>query len=340
MANNQVAASEPVAGSPLWLSVARHQFLRSSDLGAVADTLSSKMFERRRITVLDEDSDKTFTYGQFNFGSSFILSGIDQPAHLTESLEPLKSVIIALTNNGVITDHFTEPDEEYHPGEALVMSPGQYAKLTRTTGIYGFGVVVLEEKLNSVLSQDYGVTVTKQIEFKRRLDLTRGMGKSLANFLFYICSEADDESSALCLGITREKVEHLLVTTILECIPHSYSVDMQEINNQFRPAHVKRAVDYIMDNLQRPINLGQLADITGVSARSLQLGFNETYGISPMRFVRDVRLKRARDELLKSRAEGITVAEVAERWQFQHHSQFSRLYQKRFGELPSKTLSY
>ena len=324
----------------MWLSVARHQFLRTSDLGAVAQTLSSKMFERRRITVLDEDTDKTFTYGQFNFESSFILSGIDQPAHLTESLEPLKSLIIAVTNNGIITDHYLGAEEKYYPGEALVMSPGQFANLTRSAGIYGLGVAVLKQKLNSVLTQDYGVSVSKDILFQRRVDLTRGLGKSLANFVFYICSEADDESSALCLGMTRNRIEHLLVTTILECIPHSYSEDMQSAGSQFRPVHVKRAVDYIMENLQGPITLTDLATVSKVSARSLQLGFNETYGTSPMRFVRDVRLKRARDELINGRAAGVTVAEVAERWQFQHHSQFSRLYQKRFGELPSKTLSH
>ena len=330
---------EPDIKSPLWLGLGHHRFLRTSDLGTVGRTLSNKMFERRRVTILDKDSDKTFTYGQFNFDSSFIISGIDQPAHLTESLEPLRSVIVTITNNGVITDHYASPEETYNPGEALIMSPGQYANLTRSTGINGLGVVVLEDKLAKVLKQDYGVSVTRGIEFQRRLDLTRGMGKSLANFLFYICSEADDESSALCLGITREKVEHLLVTTILECIPHTYSGDMQGTSSQFRPVHVKRAVDYIMDNLQGPITLGKLTDITGVSARSLQLGFNQTYGTSPMRFVRDVRLKRAREELLERRSAGVTVAEVAERWQFQHHSQFSRLYQKRFGELPSKTLS-
>ena len=92
-------------GEPGWLALGRHQFLRTTDQGAAGQSLSDKMFERRRIVLLDENTDKKFTYSQFSFDSSFIISGVDLPAHRTESIEPLNSVIIATTLNGLITDN-------------------------------------------------------------------------------------------------------------------------------------------------------------------------------------------------------------------------------------------
>lgn len=133
------------------------------------------------------------------------------------------------------------------------MSPGQYADLTRSSYQSGLGVVILREKLIEHLTRVYNITYKEPIEFERRLDLTRGFGKSLTNLLNFICSEADDESSALSLGLTKAAIEELLLTTVLECVPHSYSDTLQNSPKQIRPVHVKKAVDYIMDHLQQLI---------------------------------------------------------------------------------------
>lgn len=219
------------------------------------------------------------------------------------------------------------------------MSPGEYANLTRINYSSGLGVIVLGEKLAEHLNQHYGIEVNESIKFDRRLNLCRGLGKSLMSLLHYICSEADDETSPLSLGITKKSIEDLLITTILECVTHNFSELMHKKHKHVHPVHVKRAVDYIMDNLHLPIQLNDLVRESGVTARSLQLGFKDTYGLSPMGFIRDVRLKRVRDSLLEARPGSVTIADIAEYWQFSHHSQFTKMYQKRFGELPSRTIN-
>ncbi len=321
------------------ISLSRHQFIRTSDQSRVGQSLSDKMFEKRKITILADKTDKVFTYSLFSFNSSFIISGIDQPAHRTESIEPLNSVIIATTNYAVITDHSQNKPENYYPGESLIMSPGEYVDLTRSSGHSGLGVVIQNKKLVENLTEMHGITVQKPIKFERRLDMNKGTGRSLTNLLHFICSEADDEASALSLGVTKSLIEDLLVSTVIECLPHSYTDSLQYSQKQIRPLHVKRAVEYVMDNLQQRVCLTDLVEITGVTARSLQLGFNDTYGVGPMVFIRDVRLKRAREELLRADPNSASVADIAETWQFLHPSQFSKIYKKRFGELPSKTLN-
>ena len=57
-----------------------------------------------------------------------------------------------------------------------------------------------------------------------------------------------------------------------------------------------------------------------------------------MAFVKDVRLRRAR-EMLNDAEPGATVTAVAYRCGYQNHGYFAREYRARFGESPSTTLA-
>ena len=317
----------------------RYEFINTADPNMVGRSMDEKMFEKRRITLLEAGTDKTFRYSLFGFPSSFIISSFEQPSHLTESLEPLNSLIIATTNVGSMTDFTQTQPEKYYPGEALIMSPGENVELLRSSNFSGLGVIILHEKLSEYFNEVYGIRIQKPIKFKRRIDMNSGTAKSLSNLVHFICLEAADESSALSLGMTKDDMENLMIKTIINCIPHSYSEQLEKTHPPGRPVYVRNVVDHVMSNLNKRITLDDLVNVSGVSARTLQLGFKDSFGVSPMTFVRDVRLKRSHEQLLRAAPGSTSIAEVAEAWQFQHHSQFSKIYQKRFGELPSKTLN-
>jgi transcriptional regulator GlxA family with amidase domain len=63
--------------------------------------------------------------------------------------------------------------------------------------------------------------------------------------------------------------------------------------------------------------------------------FRDFYGVSPMRYLRNHRLQRVRDELLSETAG--QVSEIASRWGFAHLGRFAAEYRRRFGECPSVT---
>jgi len=82
-----------------------------------------------------------------------------------------------------------------------------------------------------------------------------------------------------------------------------------------------------------------LAGLAGVSVRGLQQGFRDYLGITPLEYLREVRLARARDDLLAADPEAdVSVTEVAYRWGFGHLARFAGYYRHRYGELPSETL--
>ncbi len=71
--------------------------------------------------------------------------------------------------------------------------------------------------------------------------------------------------------------------------------------------------------------------------RSLYEGFRRFRGTSPMEFLRTMRLRRVREDLIDAPA-GTTVSDVATRWGFYQFGRFAAQYRQLFGETPSATL--
>jgi transcriptional regulator GlxA family with amidase domain len=88
-----------------------------------------------------------------------------------------------------------------------------------------------------------------------------------------------------------------------------------------------------------PLTVSSIAARTHVSVRSLQLAFRQHLGMSPMAYLREVRLRRAHQILLHSDPSTVTVSSVAYRWGFTNPGSFSRRAYTRYGETPVVTLS-
>lgn len=99
---------------------------------------------------------------------------------------------------------------------------------------------------------------------------------------------------------------------------------------------VDLARSYILDRRDMPVTVADLCAEAGVSRRTLQYSFQEVLGVSPVQYLRAVRLNGVRREL-KRAGPGERVGDVAARWGFWHLSQFSADYRRMFGELPSET---
>jgi AraC-like DNA-binding protein len=86
------------------------------------------------------------------------------------------------------------------------------------------------------------------------------------------------------------------------------------------------------------ITLSELERRCRVSQRTLEYGFQQVYGTTPMAFIRSQRLTRNRTELLRAAAR-TSISETARRCGFTHMGQYSRDYRRLFGETPSLTLA-
>ncbi|WP_144713723.1 AraC family transcriptional regulator [Curtobacterium pusillum] len=115
-----------------------------------------------------------------------------------------------------------------------------------------------------------------------------------------------------------------------ELLPHGYG----EPRNQ----HVRAAVEYIHERAGEALTVSAIAQASGLSVRGLQEAFQRALDRTPMMYLREVRLRRAREDLLRADYSDTTIADVASRWGFNHMGRFSGAYLQRFGEYPRRTL--
>src|SRR5215472_16670481 len=70
------------------------------------------------------------------------------------------------------------------------------------------------------------------------------------------------------------------------------------------PSSLARALGWLDDHLDEPIQLDTLAAVAGVRPRTLEAHFRRHLATTPLGWVRRMRLARARQQLLAARNEG------------------------------------
>jgi AraC-like DNA-binding protein len=103
------------------------------------------------------------------------------------------------------------------------------------------------------------------------------------------------------------------------------------------PRDLKKAIERLEAEPERPWRLCDLAVLCGVSPRTLQKHFRLFLRSTPRAFLRERRFDRARQELLRGYPEA-RVTEIATRCGFDHFGRFATEYRRRYGEPPSTTL--
>jgi len=101
---------------------------------------------------------------------------------------------------------------------------------------------------------------------------------------------------------------------------------------------IAKAEKEMLAHLEKPLTLKQLAQNLESSSSALCYGFQELFGLSPMRYLKVRRLNAVRQHLKASVPEICTIAILASKFGFYNPSHFTSDYKAMFGELPSETL--
>ncbi len=130
--------------------------------------------------------------------------------------------------------------------------------------------------------------------------------------------------------------EEELITGLLLAQPSTIQHLLAQPGARISSAQVNRARAFILDNLSEPITVSRIACAAGCSIRSLQLAFQDSFGCTPVGFLRRQRLDHAH-MLLQSLPEDALVSEIAYDSGFSHLGRFSIAYRAAFGRSPRQT---
>lgn len=228
---------------------------------------------------------------------------------------------------------------EANPIRAAVTSPG--AALTMRFDHDSPHVIVRVERaaLERHLARILGRSITHPVTFDLCMDLASDAAGRWHGAVQLLYTEIYYANSLAQRGLGLGPLEEFLISSLLLIQPSNYHAHLvRPVELPGRRA-VRRAVDYIEMHLSEPITMAALANHVDVSIRSIQQGFREELSTTPMAYIRDRRLERAREDLVDGLpSDGFSVTKVALRWGFNHLGNFSVLYRRRFGESPSETL--
>lgn len=201
------------------------------------------------------------------------------------------------------------------------------------------------EALEQRLEQLLGRPTRPPLALAPELDVTRGPGRSWARLVTTVVEDLCEgpgappgQATLYTSPLTAAPLQEAILSGFLLVAEHCYRDELTAPARRLRPAPVKRAMDAVHERPEHPFTPAGLAAEARVGVRWLQEAFRRYVGMSPMAYVREVRLIRVRDELRDAVPGALSVSEVAHRWGFSHLGRFAEQYHARFGELPSQTL--
>ena len=191
--------------------------------------------------------------------------------------------------------------------------------------------------LENTCQQILGRTLLNHIEFDAALPLSTIAGKRWLGMVSWIYDYLSEDETLSPL--MKSQIENNLVNMLLSIQPHNYSAELLSDTPSLAPFFIKRVEAYIEDHAHEPISINDMAEYAGVSSRSLFTSFRRYRNTSPMRYLKEVRLRYVHEELMRSSVGVETVTAVAFKWGFSHLGHFTTDYKRRFGESPSETLA-
>ena len=172
------------------------------------------------------------------------------------------------------------------------------------------------------------------LRFVPRPDVGRGAGRAWLHQFDLLVELGRSRDSAALHPIVAAPLTEALLAGMLLAFDHPYREQLEH-PARCHPRTIKNAVDAIHANPEHTHTVASLALLCGVSPRTLQDGFRRHLDVSPMSYLRHVRLDRAHDDLRSGRAG--SVSDAAQRWGLSHLGRFAAAYRHRYGIAPSAT---
>ena len=221
-------------------------------------------------------------------------------------------------------------------GKGLLADMSSFEKLTLEERRGHMGMAFEKSAMIRQLSELLDGPVLDDLEMGGTVDLTTQRGAQIAalgNLIWHDLTVDDADRSS---PVFSECLLQAMMIALLEVVPHNYSAQLRRPVSPAMPKQLKRAIEYMHANVGADIRIAEIAREAGTSVRSVQAAFQQFKNMTPLDYLRMIRLQGVRRALLDC---GSTrpVAGIARDWGFSHLGRFAALYHRAFGEMPSET---
>jgi len=264
------------------------------------------------------------------------LGGIEYTARLEPAPAPITAVV--LRGAGLITARRQE--QRFTAGDAVMVPLDQPSSATMADA----GYVTLQVPwgtLCTLAEEGAGIT-TGSLRFESTAPVSAARQRAYAGTAAFIYEQLLTSGITEVDSLLVEAMTGLAAAAMLETFPNTtMTVPHLPGPGWITPASVRRAAAFIHEHAGQPASVADIAAAAGLTPRALRHAFRSRYDITPVQYQRQVRLERARLELLNAEpGDGVTVASIARKWGWGSPSRFTAAYRQRFGTQPSHTLDH
>jgi len=172
------------------------------------------------------------------------------------------------------------------------------------------------------------------------LSLAVPEGRAFWRNLNFVWSEICNGASFLKSEAATVAIEQASAALLLLAFENGAICGSSDADSDDSDRSLDEVEAYIHANLGEPITLADLVAVSNTSVTSLLRAFRIHRGMSPMKYVKQIRLESTQRALLAARTGVTTVTEIAMDHGFFQLGRFSADYRRVFGELPSETLAH
>jgi AraC-like DNA-binding protein len=204
-------------------------------------------------------------------------------------------------------------------------------------------VYVTEHLAMALILRSRATTAVGLIERVLERWLTTGRHDEVSNSLLYCLYKAHQASGNDAAALTQFQRYVESARKSLRPSVSSLHLPMSTANGRMGPGgaprHLRLAVEIVAQEFSDPaLTVESLAARVGVSDRTLRAAFSLHMGKSPLQYLRDFRLDRARDLMLlmlRSRQAHTSIRQIALDCGINHAGRFAHAFAQRFGQSPS-----
>ena len=221
--------------------------------------------------------------------------------------------------------------------EGVMLSAGQQVRVHHTNDNDILCIIVKDQVIRDVISSWVGNANFPALKFRPQFDPNQPRPASLLVFLKTVVNELNRPGGILEEPAAMSSIEHTLITSMLTGLEHNLDEVLRQPVAMAGKTQIRRVEEYLEAHATQPIDMQTIARETGHSVSSVYRAFRRHRGYTPMEFLKRVRMRLARHQLLQASL-GSSVTSIAMECGFTHMSRFAAEYKRLFGEAPSETL--
>ncbi len=180
-----------------------------------------------------------------------------------------------------------------------------------------------------------GENITKPVTFALELPIDSNVGAWFHQLVQLVHDTIDEGFEPVAHAALTTSLIESVARALLLAQPHDHSHFFARSAKASSPRLVRLAEEYIDAHAAQPIQIADLARVTGQSLQALEAAFVAHRGTTPAAHLRKRRLELAREMLLLDPK--ATAMQAAHAAGFLQKNSFENAYLKAFGETPSQT---